>query len=80
MKATKRILIIDDESDVCEIVCAGGSRYGFDCLAATNAATFLKMLTPGTTLILLDLVMPGMDGIELLRLLASRSARRASFS
>ena len=75
MKAIKKILVIDDEIDVCEIVCAAAQAMGFDCLAATDAATFLKMLTPDTTLILLDLVMPKMDGIELLRLLAEQKCQ-----
>jgi len=75
MKAIKKILVIDDEIDVCEIVCAAAQAMGFDCLAATDAATFLKVLTPDTTLILLDLVMPKMDGIELLRLLAEQKCQ-----
>jgi EAL domain-containing protein (putative c-di-GMP-specific phosphodiesterase class I) len=75
MKATKKILVIDDESDVCEIVCAAAQAMGFECLVATDATKFLKMLTPDTSLILLDLVMPKMDGIELLRLLAEQKCQ-----
>jgi EAL domain-containing protein (putative c-di-GMP-specific phosphodiesterase class I) len=48
---------------------------GCQCTVTTQAATFLEKLTPDTTLILLDLMMPGMDGIELLRLLAERNCK-----
>jgi EAL domain-containing protein (putative c-di-GMP-specific phosphodiesterase class I) len=75
MKDTQKILVLDDEVDVCEIVCAAAQTMGFDCQSATDAATFLKMLTPDTTLILLDLVMPNMDGIELLRQLADQKCQ-----
>jgi len=40
---------------------------------ATDAKVFLEMLSPNTTLILLDLLMPEMDGIELLRLLSAQN-------
>jgi EAL domain-containing protein (putative c-di-GMP-specific phosphodiesterase class I)/CheY-like chemotaxis protein len=75
MKAAKRILVIDDEVDVGELVCAAAQAMGFECTATTDAKTFLDALTPDTTLILIDLLMPEMDGIELLRLLGERRCR-----
>jgi EAL domain-containing protein (putative c-di-GMP-specific phosphodiesterase class I) len=72
MKASQRILVIDDEIDVGEFVSAAAQNMGIDCTATTDAKTFLEELTPDTTLILLDLVMPEMDGIELLRMLGER--------
>ena len=72
MSPAKKILVIDDNPDVGEFVCATAEAMGFECSFATDADTFLKMLTPDTNLILLDLVMPDMDGVELLRLLAQR--------
>ncbi len=72
MKASQRILVIDDEIDVGEFVSAAAQDMGFDCTATTDAKTFLEKLTPDTTLILLDLMMPEMDGIELLRMLGER--------
>jgi CheY-like chemotaxis protein len=75
MKPIQRILVIDDEGDVGEFVSAAAQAMGFDCTATTNAKTFLDALTPDTTLILLDLLMPEMDGIELLRLLGERKCK-----
>jgi EAL domain-containing protein (putative c-di-GMP-specific phosphodiesterase class I)/FixJ family two-component response regulator len=75
MMAKQKILVIDDEEDVGEFVSAAAQAMGFDCTATTNATTFLKTLTPDTTLILLDLKMPELDGIELLRLLSERKCK-----
>jgi EAL domain-containing protein (putative c-di-GMP-specific phosphodiesterase class I) len=48
---------------------------GVLCTTSTTAPAFLEALTPDTVLILLDLVMPGMDGIELLRLLGKQQCK-----
>ena len=73
--ALQRILVIDDESDVGEFVDAAAQGMGFECTTTMDAATFLEALTPDTTLILLDLMMPEFDGIELLRLLSERKCK-----
>jgi EAL domain-containing protein (putative c-di-GMP-specific phosphodiesterase class I)/FixJ family two-component response regulator len=75
MKAIQRILAIDDEIDVCEFVSAAAQCLGFECTATTDAKTFLDALSPSTTLILLDLMMPEMDGVELLRQLGERKCK-----
>jgi CheY-like chemotaxis protein len=74
-EAKQRILVIDDEIDVGEFVSAAAQGMGFECTATTDAAAFLEALTPDTTLILLDLMMPEMDGIELLRLLGEQKCK-----
>lgn len=75
MKDTQNILVIDDESDVGELVSAVAEGMGFECRTTTEARAFLEALTPETTLILLDLMMPEFDGIELLRLLAKQQCK-----
>lgn len=75
MTASQRILVVDDDADVGEFVADAAQTMGFDCTATTDAKTFLEKLTPDTTLILLDLLMPDMDGIELLRLLSARKCK-----
>jgi len=71
MTSPARILVIDDEADVGEFVCTVAHEMGFRCVSTTNASTVSELYTTDTTLILLDLMMPDMDGIEVLRMLSS---------
>ncbi len=75
MANADKILVIDDDNTVCELITALAQAMGFDCVATKDAATFSSVEFPDTTLILLDLMMPGMDGIEVLRLLGERHSR-----
>jgi EAL domain-containing protein (putative c-di-GMP-specific phosphodiesterase class I) len=75
MKAIKKIVAIDDEIDVVELIATVAETMGYECTATTDAKTFLNALDPDTDLILLDLLMPEMDGIELLRLLGERKCK-----
>ncbi len=74
MANANRILVIDDDEAVCSIVSALAKTMGFECVSTGNAAAFPELATPDTSLILLDLMMPGMDGIEVLRLLGEHRA------
>ena len=75
MTAPQRVLVIDDEYDVGKFIASVCQAMGFDCAATTDAAAFLKELTPETNLLFLDLMMPQTDGIELLRLLSKQECK-----
>lgn len=72
MTSADRLLVIDDDHVVCEVVSAVAATMDLACDIAKDPAGFLDHLTPETSLIMLDLMMPGMDGIEVLRLLSER--------
>src|SRR6202042_1071961 len=69
---TRKILIVDDNPDICEFISAAADQLGWEYETTSTAHEFLNALRPDTTLILLDLMMPEMDGIELLRLLCQQ--------
>ena len=70
------LLIVDDEPDFAEFLAAVADGMGYRCTTVTEAQGFEEALRQPVDLIMLDLVMPGADGIELLRVLA-RARHRA---
>jgi EAL domain-containing protein (putative c-di-GMP-specific phosphodiesterase class I) len=72
MIAKRKLLIIDDDLDAGQYVTAAAEAKGWECVATTTAPDFLNNLTTDTTLIFLDLRMPELDGVELLRILAQQ--------
>lgn len=62
------ILVVDDESGIREVLRAALSAEGYRVMAATNGEEALTVLERETVdLLITDLSMPEMDGIELLR-------------
>jgi EAL domain-containing protein (putative c-di-GMP-specific phosphodiesterase class I)/CheY-like chemotaxis protein len=75
MSSGNRIVLIDDDRVVGEIVSALASAMGLQCDITRTPEDFFDRIGPDTDLILLDLVMPEMDGIEILRLLGERQCK-----
>jgi EAL domain-containing protein (putative c-di-GMP-specific phosphodiesterase class I)/CheY-like chemotaxis protein len=75
MSSGDRIVLIDDDRVVGEIVSALAKAMGLQCDVTRTPEQFFEHVGPETTLILLDLVMPEMDGIEILRLLGERNCK-----
>ncbi len=68
-----RLLVIDDEEDICETVAEIAQSRGFEVATLSNpehVAAKLDEMKPDV--IMLDLMMPGTDGVELLRLMVDR--------
>ena len=64
----ERILVIDDEPEMVENLVRILRREGYRCLSASDAAKGVELLDAHhPDLVLTDLKMPGMDGMEVLR-------------
>lgn len=68
-----RLLVIDDEEDICETIAEIAQSRGFDVATLSDPAKVGEKLDGFTPdIVMLDLMMPGTDGVELLRLLVDR--------
>jgi DNA-binding response OmpR family regulator len=70
----KHILVVDDEIGALTLIGIMLERGGFSVLKAKDANAALAELEKATpNLIILDVMMPGMDGIELCRVIRNRT-------
>ena len=75
---TKKILLIDDEPEFAEMVKIRLEANGYQIdLAADGATGIAKVAADRPQLILLDVMMPGLDGFAVLRRLREDAATRA---
>ncbi|MBI2120825.1 MAG: response regulator [Parcubacteria group bacterium] len=69
----KKILIVDDEQSIRELFTETLSHQGFECLTAGNGLEGLRAVVSGAPdIILLDLRMPEMDGLAMLKALRQK--------
>lgn len=73
----KKILLIEDDSFLSEIYVAKFQESGFEVLVAYNGSTGLaKIKEQAPDLILLDVVMPNIDGFAVLQTIKEDSSTR----
>jgi len=60
-----RILLVDDEPDILEFLKYNLEQDDFEVLTSTNGKDALKKIVQKPDLIVLDIMMPEMDGFEL---------------
>ncbi|MBL8164823.1 MAG: response regulator [Anaerolineae bacterium] len=65
----KRILVVEDEPDIQEMIHTMLQRVGWETVAALDVPQAVNVLRtkPLPDVVLLDLMLPGIDGFELLR-------------
>jgi DNA-binding response OmpR family regulator len=68
-----KLLIADDDVDLCALLQTYLGAEGFDVTTANDGLTALELATTGQfDLIILDVMMPGKDGLEVLKALRKR--------
>lgn len=75
--STRRILVVDDEPHITHVVSLKLTNAGFEITQAHDGEEALDIATRGGyELVISDLQMPYLDGLELAKALYSRSATR----
>jgi phosphate regulon transcriptional regulator PhoB len=63
-----RVLVVDDEKDIVELVRYHAERQGFECLTAREGGAALRLAREQhPDVVILDLMLPGLDGLEVCR-------------
>ena len=63
--AGETILIVDDDEDICEVISLYLKKEGFSVLIANNGNDAVSYaLSSACDLIILDIMLPGLDGLE----------------
>ncbi|MEW5850026.1 MAG: response regulator [Myxococcota bacterium] len=64
--ATRRVVIADDDEEILRLLATTLSRHGYECFRASDgqeAQGLIRELHP--SLVLLDILMPGLDGVDI---------------
>jgi len=68
LKTMKRILVVDDEIEVCNVLRDFLTVKGYEVYTASDGRTAIaKVKEIRPHIVLLDIMMPGMDGLETLK-------------
>ncbi len=74
--ATTSLLVADDEADIAEIVAEVGGDIGFSVTQVTEGSEVVDtVLSVNPQVIMLDLRMPGADGVEVMRALGQHACQ-----
>lgn len=73
----EKILIVDDEEDILELVAYNLKREGYQTVSAVSGEEALKKCRSETPdLIVLDLMLPGIDGLQVMKTLREDSVTK----
>jgi two-component system, OmpR family, KDP operon response regulator KdpE len=71
--APLKVLVVDDEPPIRKLLRMGLSTQGYEILEASNGKVSLDLLSQNPDLVILDLGLPDMQGLELLRMMRARN-------
>jgi two-component system KDP operon response regulator KdpE len=71
--APLKVLVVDDEPPIRKLLRMGLSTQGYEILEASNGKASLDLLSQNPHLVILDLGLPDMQGLELLRMIRARN-------
>jgi two-component system, OmpR family, KDP operon response regulator KdpE len=74
MSDQTRVLLVEDDPNIVDLIRSNLAVRGFDTMVSTDGVRALQLLESGRPdVVLLDLMLPGVDGMELCRAIRERS-------
>jgi two-component system KDP operon response regulator KdpE len=75
MAEQTRVLLVEDDPNIVDLIRSNLAVRGFDTMVSTDGVRALQLLESGRPdVVLLDLMLPGVDGMELCRAIRERSS------
>jgi two-component system KDP operon response regulator KdpE len=75
MAEQTRVLLVEDDPNIVDLIRSNLAVRGFDTMVSTDGVRALALLESGRPdVVLLDLMLPGVDGMELCRAMRERSS------
>jgi DNA-binding response OmpR family regulator len=72
-----RILVVEDDKNIARLVKFNLEKAGYECTAASSGERALEFLnTHQASLVMLDIMLPGMDGLEVCRAIRQKENTR----
>ena len=71
--APLRVLVVDDEPPIRKLLRMGLTAQGYQVMEAPNGKTALELIAQSPDLVILDLGLPDVQGLELLRTIRARN-------
>jgi DNA-binding response OmpR family regulator len=69
----RRVVLIEDDTDIAEAICYHLEKAGMQVRVAKTGEEGLEAVRRGADLVLLDLNLPGMDGLEVCRMVRKQA-------
>ncbi|SPQ00647.1 DNA-binding response regulator in two-component regulatory system with PhoR (or CreC) [Candidatus Sulfobium mesophilum] len=78
MTSRRKVLVVDDEADIVELVSYNLNKEGFDVYSAADGQEALAKIRATTfDFVILDLMLPGMSGMEICRVLRNETETKS---
>jgi EAL domain-containing protein (putative c-di-GMP-specific phosphodiesterase class I)/FixJ family two-component response regulator len=75
----QRLLVVDDDPEIASLICDVADGLGYETTAVIDATEFRRKMSENFDIIVLDLMIPDMDGFELIRFLSDNQCTASIF-
>ena len=74
---TRKVLVVEDEKNIRDLVCLHLGLEGYECVAVADGKEAMLLASEkGFDLVILDLMLPGVDGVTITRAIRRHGPNR----